>query len=117
MRFHHVAAVRAAHPTLVAGVLTADGITAGVGADDRVADFTGRARQRLAGGAESGFPEIRAWRRAFAAMGLPPTRYRCAAESLLRRFRRDGELPGCTRWSTSATRSRWRTRSRSRCWT
>ncbi|MEU4482945.1 phenylalanine--tRNA ligase beta subunit-related protein [Micromonospora sp. NPDC023966] len=26
-------------------------------------------------------------------MGSPPTRYRCAAESLLRRFRRDGALP------------------------
>lgn len=93
MRFHHAAAVRAAHPTLVAGVLTADGITSRVAVDDRVADFAGRARQRLTGGAESGFPEIRAWRRAFTTMGLPPTRYRCAAESLLRRFRRDGELP------------------------
>ncbi|WP_435589868.1 B3/B4 domain-containing protein [Micromonospora aurantiaca (nom. illeg.)] len=26
-------------------------------------------------------------------MGCPPTRYRCAAESLLRRLRRDGDLP------------------------
>ncbi|MEV0723608.1 phenylalanine--tRNA ligase beta subunit-related protein [Micromonospora purpureochromogenes] len=93
MRFHHAAEVRSAHPTLVAGVLAADGVTPDVAVDERVAHFAGLARQRLAAGAESGFPEIRAWRRAFAAMGLPPTRYRCAAESLLRRFRRDGELP------------------------
>lgn len=93
MRFHHAPGVRSAHPTLVAGVLTADGITPDVTVDALVAHFAGLARQRLAGGAESGFPEIRAWRRAFAAMGLPPTRYRCAAESLLRRFRREGELP------------------------
>ena len=38
-------------------------------------------------------PEIQAWRRAFAAMGLKPTQYRCAAESLLRRFRKEGSLP------------------------
>ena len=40
--------------------------------------------------AESELPEIQAWRRAFAAMGLKPTQYRCASESLLRRFRREG---------------------------
>ena len=38
-------------------------------------------------------PEIQAWRRAFARMGLKPTQYRCAAESLLRRFRKEGALP------------------------
>jgi DNA/RNA-binding domain of Phe-tRNA-synthetase-like protein len=38
-------------------------------------------------------PEIQAWRRAFARMGLKPTQYRCAAESLLRRFRKEGSLP------------------------
>ncbi|HMM40596.1 MAG TPA: phenylalanine--tRNA ligase beta subunit-related protein, partial [Thermomicrobiales bacterium] len=37
--------------------------------------------------------EIQAWRRAFARMDLKPTQYRCAAESLLRRFRKEGELP------------------------
>ena len=43
--------------------------------------------------AESELPEIQAWRRAFAAMGLKPTQYRCASESLLRRFRKEGSLP------------------------
>ena len=51
------------------------------------------AKARLADGAESEFPEIQAWRRAFATMGLKPTQYRCAAESLLRRFRKEGSLP------------------------
>ena len=32
-------------------------------------------------------------RRGFAAIGLKPTQYRCASESLLRRFRKEGELP------------------------
>src|SRR5260370_1183407 len=63
---------------------------------DPTAD-TGRyeavAKARLAGGPEGEYPEIQAWRRAFARMGLKPTQYRCAAESLLRRFRKEGSLP------------------------
>jgi DNA/RNA-binding domain of Phe-tRNA-synthetase-like protein len=42
---------------------------------------------------ESDLPAIQAWRRAFATMGLKPTQYRSAAESLLRRFRKEGDLP------------------------
>jgi DNA/RNA-binding domain of Phe-tRNA-synthetase-like protein len=38
-------------------------------------------------------PEIQAWRRAFSRMGLKPTQYRCASESLLRRFRKERSLP------------------------
>lgn len=52
-----------------------------------------RATARLADGPESGLAEIRAWRAAFARMGLRPTDYRCAAEALLRRLRKSGELP------------------------
>src|SRR6185503_8291101 len=58
-----------------------------------------RARERLAAGPESELapesqlPEISAWRRAYAQMGLKPTQYRSAAEALLRRFRREGDLP------------------------
>ena len=56
--------------------------------------FAAVAKSRLAAvAAESELPEIQAWRRAFAAMGLKPTQYRCASESLLRRFRKEGSLP------------------------
>ena len=34
-----------------------------------------------------------AWRRAYTQMGLKPTQYRSAGEALLRRFRREGDLP------------------------
>jgi len=37
-------------------------------------------------------PEIQAWRRAFSRMGLKPTQYRCASESLLRRFKKEKSL-------------------------
>ncbi|MEU8298627.1 phenylalanine--tRNA ligase beta subunit-related protein [Micromonospora sp. NPDC048909] len=93
MRFQHSAPVRAAYPHLVAGVVAVTGITPHVDVSARVEEFTARARARLATGPEGGFPEIQAWRRAFAAMGLKPTQYRCAAEALLRRLRLDGTLP------------------------
>jgi DNA/RNA-binding domain of Phe-tRNA-synthetase-like protein len=51
------------------------------------------AAARLAGGAEAEQPAIRAWRAAYAALGLKPTQTRCAAEALLRRLRLDGALP------------------------
>lgn len=50
------------------------------------------AAARLDGGPESEFLEIQAWRRAFSTMGLKPTQYRCAAEALLRRYRKEGKL-------------------------
>ncbi|MFC3499696.1 B3/4 domain-containing protein [Micromonospora krabiensis] len=93
MRFQHSTDVRAAFPGLVAGVVVATGVTPRVDAQPQVADFSARARARLAGGAEAGLAEIQAWRRAYAALGLKPTQYRCAAEALLRRLRIDGELP------------------------
>ncbi|WP_296650364.1 B3/4 domain-containing protein [Paraburkholderia sp.] len=51
------------------------------------------ARERIALATESDLPEIQAWRRAFAKMGLKPTQYRCASEALLRRLRQRGDLP------------------------
>jgi DNA/RNA-binding domain of Phe-tRNA-synthetase-like protein len=91
MYFQHAAPLWRDFPALVPGVLYAEGITADAapGTDH----LTAMAKERLADGPESEFPEIQAWRRAFARMGLKPTQYRCAAESLLRRFRKEGSLP------------------------
>jgi DNA/RNA-binding domain of Phe-tRNA-synthetase-like protein len=71
----------------------AEGITPDARVGPRTAAFFATARSRLAWRAEGGLPEIQAWRRAFARMGLKPTQYRCAAESLLRRLRTEGALP------------------------
>jgi DNA/RNA-binding domain of Phe-tRNA-synthetase-like protein len=109
MYFQHSAQLWRDFPALVPGVLYVDGITtspaaasgqtspaAAAGpispaATDR---YTAIAKSRLATvTAESELPEIQAWRRAFAQMGLKPTQYRCASESLLRRFRKEGSLP------------------------
>jgi DNA/RNA-binding domain of Phe-tRNA-synthetase-like protein len=93
MQFEHAAEIWRAFPGLVPGVLFAEGITPDVATDARTDAYTDIATDRLAQATESELPEIQAWRRAFAAMGLKPTQYRCAAESLLRRFRVQGTLP------------------------
>jgi DNA/RNA-binding domain of Phe-tRNA-synthetase-like protein len=93
MRFQHSGEIWRDFPELVPGVLLAEGINPDVSAGSFVAKYTALARSRLAEAPESEFPEIQAWRRTFARMGLKPTQYRCAAESLLRRLRKEGALP------------------------
>lgn len=91
--FGHAPGLRAAYPELAAGVIRCDGITAAASTTALAAPFLARARARLDGRTESELPEIAAWRRVFARMGLKPTQYRCASEALLRRLRQDGSLP------------------------
>jgi DNA/RNA-binding domain of Phe-tRNA-synthetase-like protein len=93
MHFQHESDIWRDFPSLVPGVLYAEGITAGVSVGDRAGGFAARAKSRLAACSESELPEIQAWRRAYAKMGVKPTQYRCAAEALLRRFRKEGSLP------------------------
>lgn len=91
--FQHSASIWESFPELVPGVIFATGISADVSVQPRVAEFNAAAESRLAAAAESEMPEIQAWRRAYSKMGLKPTQYRCAAESLLRRFRKEHSLP------------------------
>jgi DNA/RNA-binding domain of Phe-tRNA-synthetase-like protein len=93
MDFQHSARLWGDFPALVPGVLYAEGIDRDVEVGARADRFAAVAKARLADGPESELPEIQAWRRAFTQMGLKPTQYRCAAESLLRRFRKEGSLP------------------------
>ena|SRR6185312_15045855 len=91
MRFRHSELIWHNFPELVPSALAADGISPD--ATVEVERYYAIARSRLDGRAESELPEIQAWRRTFARMGLKPTQYRCASESLLRRFRKEGSLP------------------------
>ena len=93
MLFQHSGEIWRDFPELVPGIMYVEGITPDVSVAARTARFTAAARSRLAAGPETEMPEIQAWRRAFSKMGLRPTQYRCAAESLLRRFRKEGALP------------------------
>jgi DNA/RNA-binding domain of Phe-tRNA-synthetase-like protein len=91
VRFRHSSEVWRDFPQLVPGVLYAEGISKE--AEVEVAAFTALADARLAGRSEGELAEIQAWRRAFSQLGLKPTQYRCAAESLLRRYRKERALP------------------------
>jgi DNA/RNA-binding domain of Phe-tRNA-synthetase-like protein len=92
MRFQHSELIWRDYPELVPCALAADGISPDVTVE--VEKYYAIAQSRLDGRTESELPEIQAWRRTFSRMGLKPTQYRCAAESLLRRFRKEGSLPG-----------------------
>lgn len=93
MQFSHSPELRAAFPELVAGVLLVRGVDARADVSAAVARHRATAQARLENSAEGDLPEIQAWRRAFSRMGLKPTQYRCASESLLRRLRKEGALP------------------------
>lgn len=94
MRFSHHPAIWSAFPELVAGALFTGPVNADADATPAIAHYEGLARRLLAeAGSESELPQIQAWRRAFQRMGLKPTQYRCASESLLRRLRKEGTMP------------------------
>jgi DNA/RNA-binding domain of Phe-tRNA-synthetase-like protein len=93
MYFQHSPQIWNDHPDLVAAAVFATGVSANASVDRPISAFTAVAEARLAVGSEAEFPEIQAWRRTFSRMGLKPTQYRCAAESLLRRFRKERTLP------------------------
>jgi DNA/RNA-binding domain of Phe-tRNA-synthetase-like protein len=93
MEFRHAEQVWAQFPELAAGAALVTGITAGADVTSGVARLQAIADERLAGRSEAELPEVQAWRRAFARMGLKPTQYRCASESLLRRYRKERALP------------------------
>jgi DNA/RNA-binding domain of Phe-tRNA-synthetase-like protein len=93
MHFVHARGIWNDYPQLVAAALAAHGINDGVVVQPRLDKYTATAESRLAAHTEAELPEIQAWRRAFSSMGLKPTQYRSAAESLLRRYRKERSLP------------------------
>ncbi len=93
MDFRHSSEIHAGFPELAAGAIPARGPFGAIGDHPEVIALVEGARQRLAAANEGEFVEVAAWRRAFARMGLKPTQYRSASESLLRRLRQDGALP------------------------
>lgn len=94
MEFSHHPDIWSRFPELAANTLFVEGIHRNVSVATQVARFNAIAQSRLqAAGSESELPEIKAWRSVFSRMGLKPTQYRCASESLLRRFRKEGSLP------------------------
>jgi len=94
MQFSHHPDIWSRFPELAAGALFVRGIHPRADVRAPIERFHAIARERLAAlPSEGEWPEVNAWRRVFSRMGLKPTQYRCASESLLRRFRKEGDLP------------------------
>ncbi|WP_028535592.1 B3/B4 domain-containing protein [Paludibacterium yongneupense] len=93
MNFSYASTIRQRFPSLTTQSILVHGIDAKTSTVEHSAALWRLAAKRLESGDERGFAEIAAWRQAFAQMGLKPTQYRCAAEALLRRFRKEGLLP------------------------
>jgi len=91
--FRHVPEIWQRFPQLVPGLLVVKGIHPGGDVEDRIRAWYQRAGKRLAEQSESQMPEVAAWRRVYSRMGLKPTKYRSASEALLRRFKREQDLP------------------------
>jgi DNA/RNA-binding domain of Phe-tRNA-synthetase-like protein len=94
--FRYDAQVLARFPTTWGGVLVARGLRSGPTPPGLLEAF--RAEQaavlaRLGGRPLSEVPSLAAWRRVFRAFGVDPTQTRSAAEALLRRLTKKGDLP------------------------
>lgn len=95
-RFAYDPSVLERFPGVAGGVLHASGVVNGPTPLDLARLF--RAEQvavldRLGDTPLSELPALAAWRRVFRGFGVDPTQYRSAAESLLRRLTKQGELP------------------------
>ena len=73
MRFQHNEAIWRDFPLLAAGAVVMHGETSDRAVARQTQRFLDRADVRLRRSSESELPEIQAWRRAFAQMGLKPT--------------------------------------------
>lgn len=93
IHYRYSPSVLTSFPQMQSRGLLIDGINRNADPNAAMSQLTAIAKNRLALATEGEFPEIKAWRRAFSAMGYKPTQYRCASEALLRRFRMEGSLP------------------------
>jgi DNA/RNA-binding domain of Phe-tRNA-synthetase-like protein len=84
------------YPGIHAGIVIASGLANGPAPpalQERYRAAQREVAERLATTPPAGLPSIAAWRRAFAAFGAKPTQYRSAAEALLRRLAKQGDIP------------------------
>ncbi|HEX2910124.1 MAG TPA: phenylalanine--tRNA ligase beta subunit-related protein [Chloroflexia bacterium] len=84
------------YPGVVGGVIIARGLQNGPTSDSLRQVYLAEQQAvlaRLGDTPLSQLPSISAWRSAFSRFGVEPTKYRSAAESLLRRLTKKGDLP------------------------
>ncbi len=84
------------YPNVIGGVILADGMTNGPTPDALHEAFFAEQQAvlgRIGDTPLSQIPSLAAWRGVFRGFGLDPTQYRSAAEALLRRLTKKGDIP------------------------
>lgn len=83
-------------PTIRAGLVHATALTNGTSPAPLTEEYAQTQHvvaKRLADTTVAELSSIAAWRRVFTRFGAKPTQYRCAAEALLRRLTKQGDIP------------------------
>ena len=96
MLFRYDPDLLARYPDIRGGVIYARGLHGGSTPPDLLAAYQAQQAAtltRLGDTPLSEVPSLAAWRRAFSAFGVKPTQYRSAAEALLRRLTKQGDIP------------------------
>ncbi|HEY7094171.1 MAG TPA: phenylalanine--tRNA ligase beta subunit-related protein [Ktedonobacterales bacterium] len=94
--FRYAPELLARYPAVVGGVMPASGLHNGPSPDALRAEYAAEqeaVRERIGETPLSQTPSLAAWRAVFRGFGLDPTQYRGAAEALLRRLTKKGEIP------------------------
>lgn len=84
------------YPQVVGGAILAQNVTNGPAPADLQALYQAEQQhvvQRIGATPLSQIESLAAWRRAFRGFGVDPTQYRSAAEALLRRLTKKGDIP------------------------
>ncbi len=88
--------ILARYPALTSAIVVGSGLTNGATPAALQAEYLAEqaaSNQRLGDTSFGEVPSLAAWRSAFRQFGVEPTKYRCAAEALLRRLRKSGDIP------------------------
>jgi DNA/RNA-binding domain of Phe-tRNA-synthetase-like protein len=94
--FQYTPAILERYPTIVGGVILAQGMTNGATPESLQAAFQHEQQavlQRIGDTPLSQIEALSAWRRVIRSFGVDPTQYRSAIEALLRRLTKKGDIP------------------------
>lgn len=94
--FRYDQSILSRYPNIVGGIIAARGVTNPPAAQPLAVLYEAQQAMTKAQLAQVGVSDllsIAAWRAAFRGFGVDPTQYRCAAEALLRRLSKQGDIP------------------------
>ncbi len=94
--FQYDTGILTSYPSVVGGVILAQGLANGPTPKDLEEAFIDEQQatlKRLGDTLLSQIPSLAAWRSVFRSFGVDPTQYRSAAEALLRRLTKKGDIP------------------------